>query len=60
MDQDLSVLIEDTDVHRSGMEIDAAVESVLVSVESHEASSLGKGLSSDKHIFFGMLGRRPQ
>jgi hypothetical protein len=38
---DLTVLVENTNVHRSRMEIDAAVESVLCSVESHEASSLG-------------------
>jgi hypothetical protein len=41
MGDDLALLIENTDVHRSRMEVDAAVESVLCSVESHEASSLG-------------------
>jgi hypothetical protein len=38
---DLAILIENTDVHRSRMEIDAAVEWVLLGIESHEASSLG-------------------
>jgi hypothetical protein len=39
MSHDLSVLVEDADVHRSGMEIDPAVEWVLLGIESHEVSS---------------------
>jgi len=41
MSDDFSLVIENTDVHRSRMEVDAAVEWVLLGVKSHEASSLG-------------------
>ena len=41
MGNDLSLVVENTDVHRSRMEVDAAVEWVLLGIESHEASSLG-------------------
>jgi hypothetical protein len=36
--QDLALGIQDTDVHRSGMQIDSAVVSVLLSVKSHMRS----------------------
>jgi len=39
VDQNLPVLIDDTDVHRSGVKIDTAVEFMLVGVESHQVSS---------------------
>jgi hypothetical protein len=35
METDVAVVIEDAEVHGSGMEIDAAVESVLLGIESH-------------------------
>jgi len=37
----VSLLIQDTDVHGSGMQIDAAIELVLLVVESHKVSSFG-------------------
>ena len=37
--QDLAVLVQDTDVHGAGMQVDAAVKLVLFGVESHEVSS---------------------
>jgi hypothetical protein len=40
VEQDGSVLIEDTEIHGSGMKVDAAVEFMLLRIESHEASSL--------------------
>ena len=40
VEQDVSVLVEDTEVHGSGMQVDTAVEFMLLRVESHEASSL--------------------
>ncbi len=35
VDQDLPALVKDTEVHGPGMEIDSAVESVLLGVEPH-------------------------
>jgi hypothetical protein len=40
--QDLPLLVEDTEVHPTGMQIDAAVVSMGLSVESHQVSSLWK------------------
>ena len=37
--QDLAVLVEDADVHRPGVPVDAAVKWVLSGVKSHEVSS---------------------
>jgi hypothetical protein len=37
--QDLAVLVEDADVHRPGVQVDAAVKWVLSGVQSHEVSS---------------------
>ena len=37
--QDLAVLVQDTDVHGAGMQVDATVKLVLFGVESHEVSS---------------------
>jgi hypothetical protein len=42
MYQNLPVLIDDTDIHRPGVKIDTAVEFMLVGVETHTVSSLGK------------------
>jgi len=42
VEQDVAVLVEDTEIHGSGMQVDAAVEFMLLGIESHEASSLGK------------------
>ena len=36
---DLALLIQDTDIHGAGMQVDAAVKWVLFGVESHEVSS---------------------
>jgi hypothetical protein len=58
--QDVPVLVEDTEIHGSGMKVDTAVEFMLLRVESHEASSLKNGYSSTEHIRKGMLRRRPQ
>jgi hypothetical protein len=60
MKQDVPVLVEDTEIHGSGVKINTAVEFMLVCVESHEASSLVKGYGSTEHTRKGMLWRRPQ
>jgi hypothetical protein len=39
MHQDLTVVVENTDVHGAGMEVDATVKLVLLGVEAHEVSS---------------------
>ena len=59
VDQNLPVLIDDTDVHRSGVKIDTAVEFMLVGVESHQVSSFVQLIDLNEHIRLGMLGRRP-
>src|SRR5207245_1893731 len=43
VEDDLALAVEDAQVHGPGMEIDAAVESVLAVVEAHTWSSLGMG-----------------
>jgi len=60
VEQDVPVLVEDTEIHGPGVKVDTAVEFMLLSVESHEASSLVKVDSSTEHIRKGMLRRRPQ
>ena len=40
LDDRLALRAENADLHRPGMEIDTAVERVLLSVESNQASSL--------------------
>jgi hypothetical protein len=37
----VAFLIQDADVHGSGMQIDAAIEFVLLVIESHKVSSFG-------------------
>ena len=57
----LTVVVEDTDVHGAGMQVDAAVCLVLFGVESHEVASLfvrGFCLLSADHG--GLLRRGPQ
>jgi hypothetical protein len=39
MQKDLSILIQDADLHGPGMQVNATVEFVLFGVESHEVSS---------------------
>jgi hypothetical protein len=39
MPQDLALLMQDTDVHAAGVQIDTAAQWVLGGVESHEVSS---------------------
>jgi len=55
-----AVLVEDTEIHGSGVKVDAAVKFMLLCVESHEASSLEKVDGSKERTREGMLGRRPQ
>jgi hypothetical protein len=43
MENDLSVVVEDAEVHGSGVEIDATVIVMFSCVESHEVSSLMMG-----------------
>src|SRR5260370_40966883 len=43
MYQDRAVRIKDTDTHRPGMQVDAAVKSVLLQVESHHGPPSKKG-----------------
>ena len=38
VEDDVAVVVEDADVHGSGVQIDAAVESVLLVVEAHGAT----------------------
>jgi hypothetical protein len=37
--QDISLLVHDTDIHAAGMQIDTAVKWVLRGIEAHEVSS---------------------
>jgi hypothetical protein len=37
--QDLSVLIQDAEVHAAGVQVDPTVKLVLLGVESHQVSS---------------------
>ena len=60
MKQGLSTLVQDADVHRSGVEIDAAVVSMLLVVEVHEASSLWVGVDDRQHTKWVCAGRGPQ
>src|SRR5918996_1494678 len=46
---DLAVLVQNADVHASGVEIDAAVELVLCGVESPAVSSSPVGFSQSQH-----------
>jgi hypothetical protein len=39
MHQNLPALVEDTAIHGAGMQVDAAVQWLLVGVTSHEVSS---------------------
>src|SRR5713101_6693015 len=43
MYQDRAVRIKDTDTHRPGMQVDAAVKSVLLQVESHHGPPSKRG-----------------
>ena len=64
MDEDFARLVDDADVHRLGMQIDAAVECVLLCVESHRGPTW-KGAnqvraafqeqSSEDQALFGVL-----
>src|SRR5262249_10741258 len=47
---DLALRIQDTDVHRSGVQIDSAVVSVLLSVKSHMRSPPSKVFSANTSI----------
>jgi hypothetical protein len=61
MQQDLAVLVEDTDIHGAGMQIDAAVKLVLFGVESPEvSSSLASGDLPVPAYHGGRLRRGPQ
>ncbi len=42
MQQDLPLLVEDTQIHPAGMQVDATVVGVGFGVESHQVSSLWK------------------
>lgn len=39
---DLTVVVDDAEVHGAGVQIDATVEGIAVGEESHRASSFGK------------------
>lgn len=54
-----SFLIQDTDVHGSGVQIDAAIILVLLGVESHRVSSFGLNLFLLQKAFYHALRRRP-
>jgi hypothetical protein len=43
VEDDLAGVVEDAQLHGPGMQVDAAVESVLLVVEAHAWSSLGMG-----------------
>ena len=47
--QDFPVVAQNTDVHASGMQVDAAVKWVLIGVESHEVSSFLGNLAFSQH-----------
>ena len=62
VEQSLSGLVENAEVHRPGVEIDAAVMLVLFCVESHRVSSFlfdGSWLDHRAYPFSGGLRRGP-
>ena len=59
--QDLPILVQDAEGHGAGMQVDAAVQLVLLRLESHEVSSLLLSESLPLSAYHGgMLGRGPQ
>jgi len=54
----VALLIQDAQVHGSGVQIDSAIKFVLVGVESHMASSFGVKCFLPRGIL-SCLGRRP-
>ena len=61
MHHDLAVVVQNTDIHGPGMQIDAAVKLVLYDVESPEvSSSLASGDLPVPAYHGGMLRRGPQ
>ena len=61
MHEDLAALVEDADIHRPGVQVDAAVKWVLSGVQSHEVSSFFvNGFFPLSAYHGGLLGRGPQ
>jgi len=59
--QELTILVQDAEVHGAGMQVDAAVKWVLLRIESHEVASLLLSDSLPLSAYHGgMLGRGPQ
>jgi hypothetical protein len=56
--QDCSSLVEDAEVHGASMEIDAAVVSVVLGVESHKGL-LGLMVHEPRAYFASKIQRRP-
>jgi hypothetical protein len=50
VEQDFTIVAQDTDIHASGMQIDTAVKWMLMGVESHEVSSFVVNLFSATSI----------
>jgi len=60
VDQNRAGLVQETDVHGAGMQVDAAVKWVLLGVEAHEVSSSSLVLASLPAYHGGMWRRGPQ
>ena len=56
---DLSLLIEDAEIHRSCVQIDTTVKFVLLGVKSHLRPPLGKVFGYLNHTCFGYGSRGP-
>lgn len=59
MQHRVSCLIQDADVHGSGVQIDAAIVFVLLGIESHRVSSFGVKVGFLQKAFYHALRRRP-
>ena len=58
VDEDLAVAVEDADVHRLGVQIDAAVVAMLARVESHWFSPCADARVLDQHPAYSGWSRR--
>jgi len=60
VDQDLSRLVEDADVHRSGVQVDTTVVAVLLSLESHRGLPSNRSLATRKPAPWAGVRRGPR
>jgi hypothetical protein len=60
MELNLAVLVKDTGIHRSSMQVDATIKLVLLGVKPHEVSSSFASFSPTPADHGGMPRRGPQ